>query len=646
MYKYLTIVISLLCLSCSASPKEEQKLIPRTLLFGNPSKTSPLLSPDGRQIAYLAPDRDHVLNVFIQEVNKPEEPARQVTHDMKRGIRSFFWQEDSHHILYMQDQGGDENWHLYQSSIGQGTTLDLTPYDGSRVDILDYLPSHPDELLLQINMRNKELFDVYRLNLTTHSLTLDTENPGDVYQWIADTNLQVRASQSYALDGSIIVRIRDDSRSSWQPFLTIAADDVTAEVVGFSPDGRSLYLLSGDNSDTNALHQIDIQTKERTILAHDKEYDISGILRHPTTHTIEAARVENDTQKWILLDPSIDQDFSTLRTYFHSDTFNIISRDRLDTQWVVALTSDRHPTHFYLYNRANHRPTLLFSAQPAIEAYPTVSMKPITFQARDGMLLHGYLTMPVSSTTPPPMILMVHGGPWARDTWGFNPFVQWLANRGYTILQVNFRGSTGYGKRYLNAGNKEWAGKMHLDLLDAKAWAIANHYADPTRIAIYGGSYGGYATLVALTFTPDEFCCGVDVVGPSNLITLFQSIPPYWAPMRTQFTQRVGDLETEKEKLIACSPLFKATSITKPLLIAQGANDPRVKQAESDQIVAAMRANKLTVDYLLFPDEGHGFARPQNRLRFIAAMEAFLSKQMGSPSEAPSEEESWVAFER
>ena len=647
MYKYLIFLISLISLSCSASQKEEQKLIPRALLFGNPSKTSPLLSPDSRQIAYLAPDKDNVLNVFVQEMSQPNQPPRQVTHDTKRGIRSFFWQEDSRHILYIQDQGGDENWHLYQTSIDQETTRDMTPYDGSRVDILSYQPSRPDELLLQMNRRNKDVFDVYRLSLETGALDLDTENPGDVYQWIADNEGHIRASQSYSPDGSLLVRTRDNNSSPWQSFITIASDDSTAEVVGFSEDGRSLSILSGEDEDTNTLYQIDLLTKKKTSIAHDDHFDISGVLVHPTTHKIEAAHIENETQKWILLDTSLERDFHTLRNHFHQDTFSIISRDRQDTHWIIAYHSDRHPVHFYLYDRSSHHLSLLFSAQPALEDYTMATMQPITYQARDGMTLHGYLTMPLQATnTRPPMILMVHGGPWARDSWGFNPFAQWLANRGFSVLQINFRGSTGYGKRYLNAGNKEWAGKMHQDLLDGKEWAISHHYADPSRIAIFGGSYGGYATLVALTFTPEAFTCGIDVVGPSNLITLLQSIPPYWSTVMSQFIQRVGDPQTEQEKLIACSPLFKASSITKPLLIAQGANDPRVKQAESDQIVSVMRSNKLAVDYLLFPDEGHGFARPQNRLRFIAAMEAFLAKHMGSLCEAPSDEESWVAFEK
>jgi dipeptidyl aminopeptidase/acylaminoacyl peptidase len=319
---------------------------------------------------------------------------------------------------------------------------------------------------------------------------------------------------------------------------------------------------------------------------------------------------------------------------------SVVSRNLDDTIWVVAYLMDNGPVYWYTYDRATKQATLLFSNQPALEQYTLAKMQPVSFPARDGMTLHGYLTVPVGVEPKNlPLVLSVHGGPWGRDVWGYQPHTQHLANRGYAVLQINFRGSTGYGKAFVNAGDHEWAGKMHTDLIDGKQWAIAQGIADPAKVAIMGGSYGGYATLVGLTFTPQEFVCGVDIVGPSNLLTLLATIPPYWAPLKTLFTKRVGDPDTQEEELKARSPLFLADRITKPLLIAQGANDPRVKQSESDQIVEAMRRNGQPVEYLVFPDEGHGFARPENRLKFSAAAEAFLAQYLGGRVEPPSDAE-------
>jgi dipeptidyl aminopeptidase/acylaminoacyl peptidase len=346
------------------------------------------------------------------------------------------------------------------------------------------------------------------------------------------------------------------------------------------------------------------------------------------------------------MDSTLNPDFQRLSQLSEKGTFKIIDRDLKDQYWIIASLSDQRPAHFYLYDRSNKKTDFLFSTQPELEQYDLSPMQPISFKARDGMKLFGYLTLPIDQEVHHlPTVLLVHGGPWVQDTWGLQPAVQWLANRGYAVLQINYRGSTGYGKEYLNAGNREWAGKMHTDLLDGKQWMIDQGYADPNRIAIYGGSYGGYATLVGLAFTPDEFCCGIDIVGPSNLVTLMETIPPYWAPLKTQMDRMVGslnDLEFLKER----SPLYRASQITKPLLIAQGAHDPRVKQSESDQIVAEMRKNQLPVEYLLFSDEGHGFARPQNRLKFFSAAEEFLAKYLGGRYQSASEEENWHSLQK
>jgi dipeptidyl aminopeptidase/acylaminoacyl peptidase len=619
-------------------------LIPRQFLFGNPEKTSATLSPDGTKLAYLAPDENNVLNVWVRDLQQAG-PDQQVTKDRKRGIRQFLWQFNNESILYIQDKDGDENWHLYQTHIGTQATKDLTPFEGVKVEIVDVNPRFPNEMLIQMNKRDPTLFDVYRLNLQTGQLQLDTENPGGVIQWIADHNSHIRASQSITADGSTLIRVRNHIASPWRDWLTMDPTEI-GEIVDFSADNHSLYLMTSLDANTSRLLEINIETGERKLIKEDPHYDLSDLLLHPTTHALEAIGLERECYDWIVLDLQLSADFNYLAQRFKCP-FKLASRDLANQNWIVASQSDQRPNHFYLYRRQSKALEFLFSTQPILERYQLSAMQPIRFQARDGMTLHGYLTLPHGQEARNlPTVMLVHGGPWARDSWGLQPMVQWLANRGYAVLQINFRGSTGYGKAYLNAGNREWASKMHNDLLDGKEWLIRQGYADPHKVAIVGGSYGGYATLVGLAFTPEAFCCGIDIVGPSNLITLLQTLPPYWKPLRAIMDIRVGKLETEEEFLKSRSPLFKADQIKKPLLIAQGANDPRVKQAESDQIVAAMRQKQLPVEYLLFADEGHGFARPENRLKFYAAAEAFLAKYLGGRHEPASAEENWESLKR
>lgn len=628
------------------SQSAEVPLIPRKLLFGNPEKTSPKLSPDGTKLAYLAPDAQNVLNVWLRDLKNPG-ADRQITSDPKRGVRSFRWQFDHDHILYVQDKDGDENWHLHQTHIGTRETKDLTPFDGAKVEILSYDHKFPNEILLLINKRNPELFDVYRLNLQTGKIELDTENPGGIFDWDVDHNNNIRIAGSYAPDGSTIFRVKDEGASSpWRDWLTIDPND-SATIVDFAPDNQSVYLVSNVNQNTTRLVKSSLTTPpEQTLIFEDPTFDISSAMFHPTTHVLEAVGIDRERFDWIALNDDVKADFDYLRAQ-NKGAFTVTDTDLSNQKWIVVFQSDQHPASYYLYQRKPKSLDFLFSTQPELDKYSLSPMQPVTYQARDGMKLYGYLTLPLGKNPKNlPTVLFVHGGPWTRDSWGLSPVAQWLANRGYAVFQINYRGSTGYGKSYLNAGNREWAGKMHTDLLDGKEWLVRQGYADPEKVAIYGGSYGGYATLVGLTFTPDEFCCGVDVVGPSNIITLLKTFPPYWMPLKAKSDLRIGKLETEEEFLKSRSPLFKADAIKKPLLIAQGANDPRVKQAESDQIVAAMREKKLPVDYLLFLDEGHGFSRPENRLKFNAATEAFFAKYLGGRHEAPLPEENWESLMR
>jgi dipeptidyl aminopeptidase/acylaminoacyl peptidase len=405
--------------------------------------------------------------------------------------------------------------------------------------------------------------------------------------------------------------------------------------VGFTADGRSAIVESSLASDTARVVERDIASGAEKVLASSPEVDAGEVLVHPRTHVVQAVSFAPGRARWTVVDRSVRADFEALERLYDGE-FTVVNRDARDTTWLVAYSADRGPTRYYAWDRAARKGTLLFNSQPRLEGLPLAEMKPVVIRSRDGLELNSYLTLPEG--VPPrklPMVLLVHGGPWSRDVWGFDAEVQWLANRGYAVLQVNYRGSTGYGKRFLSAGFRQWGLKMHDDLIDAVDWAVKQGIADAKRVAIYGGSYGGYAALAGLAFTPDVFACGVDIVGPSNLKTLIGSIPPYWKPIRSMFDVRMGNVDDPKDEALIrnASPLFKADKITRPLLIGQGANDPRVKQAESEQIVAAIEKNQGQATYVVYPDEGHGFARPENRIDFNARAEAFLAGCLGGRAE-------------
>ncbi|HEY7326551.1 MAG TPA: S9 family peptidase [Gemmataceae bacterium] len=617
-------VVSFAATLPAANPPD---LIPRDVLFGNPERTSPRLSPDGKMLTYLAPDKKNVLQVFVRTLGKDDD--RQLTRDKKRGIRIYFWSYDSKHVLYMQDTDGDENYHVYSVNLKSGLVRDLTPFQGVRADGVHLSPEHPNEMLIGLNANDPRKFDVYRVNLTSGSVELDTENPGTVTQWVADADFRIRAAVAATpRDGGNDLLIREAVDKAWKKQRHWSFEEEGGPV-GFSKDGKTLYLEGNHDANTSRLLALDLATGKEEVLAEDDTYDIGAVMVHPTRHSIQAVAFNRDKVEWKVLDKDIADDFKAL-AQVRSGQYSLASRDLADNTWLVSYSTDTDPGSYYIYDRPSRKAQKLFSVQPKLEGLSLSPMKPISFPSRDGLTIHGYLTTPVGvEARNLPMVLFVHGGPWGRDTWGFRPDVQWLANRGYAVLQVNFRGSTGYGKKFLNAGNREWAGKMHDDLLDAVEWAKNQGVADPKKIAIMGGSYGGYATLVGLTFSPDVFACGVDIVGPSNIASLLKTIPPYWGPMKAMFSKRVGDLEKEEEFLKSRSPLFRVDKIKSPLLIGQGANDPRVKQSESDQIVAALRKEGKPVEYVIYTDEGHGFARPENRMHFFALAEQFLAKHLG-----------------
>jgi dipeptidyl aminopeptidase/acylaminoacyl peptidase len=607
-------------------------LIPLQVLFGNPERVRPRISPDGTQLAWLAP-HDGVLNIWLAPVSAAGgvewDQARVVSDDAERGIRMFAWAHDGRHLLYLQDTGGDENWRLHDVDLHTMQRRDLTPFEGVQATVIAMERKYPTELLIGLNKDNAQLHDVYRLDLVTGELVRQVQNPGFI-SWLADSQLQVRAGLAPKPDGGMILHVRDDEAGEWRQLLDIAADDaLTTAPICFSEDGSSLLAVSSVGAQTGQLVRIDLVTGAQQVLAGDPEADVSDVRVHPDTREPQIVTLLKDRSEYVVLDPSVAADLAAIRDLHHGDPI-ISDADDADSTWLVSFTNDLGPVPFFAYDRASRTGRFLFEHQPALSEYGLAPMEPFSFTARDGRLIHGYATFPPGAgRSGLPAVLNVHGGPWARDSWGFHPEAQWLANRGYLCLQVNYRGSTGYGKAFINAGDREWGGRMQDDLTDAVAHAVSEGWADPARVAIYGGSYGGYAALAGAAFTPGVYRCAVDIVGPSNLKTLIETIPPYWAPMIATFHRRVGNPATDTDFLWSRSPLSRADQIRIPLLIVQGANDPRVKQAESEQIVAALQRAGIDHEYMLFPDEGHGFAKPENRLRFYGAAEGFLADHLG-----------------
>jgi dipeptidyl aminopeptidase/acylaminoacyl peptidase len=620
-------------------------VIERSKIFGNPDKAGAAISPDGSMIAYLAPV-DGVLNVWVGPADDPAS-AKPVTNDTDRGIRRYFWAWTGKQILYMQDKGGDENWRVYAVDLDSGDVKDLTPFENvqARIDNVSHL--YPEEILVGLNNRNPQLHDLYRINIATGESVLVQQNDEGYAGYITDDDYRVRFATAITPNGGSVV-FQKNEQGGWDQFMEIQPEDAMhTNPIGFDKTGRILYLIDSRGRDTSALVSHDLDSGEEKVIAVNSMADLSDAMVHPIEKTIEAVAFTYERKEWEVMDESVQADLEYLQTVADGD-LEVTSRTKDDGQWIVVYIMDSNPVSYYLYDRESKEARFLFTNRSELEDAPLVKMHPVTIDARDGMKLVSYYSLPIWSdedgdgrpAAPLPLVLMVHGGPWARDSWGPDPIHQWLANRGYAVMSVNFRGSTGFGKEFTNAGDLEWAGKMHDDLLDAVDWAVNEGIADADKVAIMGGSYGGYATLVGLTFTPDRFACGVDIVGPSNLITLLNSIPPYWAPVLNIFTTRVGDHRTEEGRafLTERSPLTKVEAIKKPLLIGQGANDPRVKQAEADQIVAAMKEKKIPVTYLLYPDEGHGFARPENNLSFWAVTEVFLAEHLGGKVEPIGED--------
>ena len=616
------------------------ELIARDALFGNPERANVQISPDGKYLSWVAAV-DGVLNVWVAPADNPSQ-ARAVTQDKARGIRSYFWSYHPDTLLYLRDSGGDEDFHLYAVDLKTGQAKDLTPFPKTTAQVAGVSPKHPGTILVGMNDRDAQWHDIYKVDLASGDRTLLEKNDAQIAGYIADADYTLKYAQRSRPDGGADV-LRRSANGAWEKFDDIPFEDVlTTSPGGLTLDGKTLYFTDSRGRNTAALFAIDVASGKRSLVLEDARADVGGTLADPATGKVQAVSVDYLRDEWKVVDPAIRADLEKLEAIGPGDV-SVNTRTLDDKTWIVAYSAAEAPLVYYRYDRGAGTLTKLFSARPKLEGKPLVPQWPVEIASRDNKTLVSYLTLPRSADAnndgkadaPVPLVLLVHGGPWARDSYGYGGYNQWLANRGYAVLSVNFRGSTGFGKDFTNAGNGEWAGKMHDDLIDAVQWAVKQGVTTQDQVAIMGGSYGGYATLAGLTFTPDAFACGVDIVGPSNLNTLLSTVPPYWASFFEQLAKRMGDPRTDagKKWLTERSPLTRADQIKKPLLIGQGANDPRVKQAESDQIVKAMQAKNIPVTYVLFPDEGHGFARPENNKAFNAVTEGFLAQCLGGRAE-------------
>jgi dipeptidyl aminopeptidase/acylaminoacyl peptidase len=610
-------------------------IIPRALLFGNPTRAAPQISPDGRRISFIAP-LDGVLNIWIAPADDLTN-AQPLTRDRKRGIQGHMWVQSDTHLIYFQDQDGNENHRLYVLPAAGGDVRDLTPFDNVQAQIISTSRRFPTEALVGLNHRDPHWHDVYRMDLVSGAMRLVQEH-NEFAGFVADDDLRLRLAVKSTPDGGFEHLVPDGA--GWKPLFHVGKDDaLTTHPAGFGPpDGTVLYMLDSRGRNTAAAVALDLASGAVKLLGEHPKVDVMALEINPISHLPEAYRTDYLAPEWTVIDPAVATDFRRLKELDLGD-FSLTDRTEDDRRWIVGFASDISPLSWQLYDRNSGKTTFLFAARPDLEGWPLAKLHPVVIPARDGLELVSYLTLPADIATdaagrpphPLPMVLLVHGGPWDRNFHGYNAHHQFLANRGYAVLSVNFRGSTGFGKAFVNAGDNEWAGRMHDDLLDAVDWAVKRGIARKDRVAIMGGSYGGYAALVGLTYTPEVFACGIDIFGPSNLETLLASTPPYWESFYETLCHRVGDPRNEAgcRLLRERSPLHLSNRIMRPLLISQGANDVRVTQAESDQLAEAMKRNGQQVIYLLYPDEGHGFVRPENRLSFMAIAEAFLAEHLG-----------------
>jgi dipeptidyl aminopeptidase/acylaminoacyl peptidase len=638
----ITLLVLLSVMVGTTGFAQELPLIPRKV-FDAPAEHDLLtVSPDGKSIAYTAPSSGGVANVWVEDLATHKK--RMVTRADHRGIDGYQWAYDSNHLLYQSDENGNEDYHLYSVDLISGAIRDLTPFLGVRAEQIILSPSRPDEVLVSMNLRDSKVFDIYRVNLQTGATVMDAQNPGDVIGWTADQNLVIRAATAFNDNLETVVRVRDSGKAPWRNLLKIPFEQAPFLgqvnggniIVGFSQDGKKLVIGSSKGSPTNRLVELDTATgKELRVLASDPQADLWQnfardfvLLRDPRDQHVQAAAFDYMKPEWRAVDPAVAADLKYLAA-LQAGVFLVSSQDMSGNKWAIWYFTDNGPTSFYIYDRAAHKADLLFQDRPQLAQYKLAEMRPMTIPAHDGFKLVSYLTLPPGAPVKGlPLILSVHGGPWARDEWGFEPLEQMLANRGYAVLQVNYRASI-INVPYMNAANEKIGTLTDDDLTDAVRWTIKEGIADPKRIAVMGGSFGGYSVLRALSLHPDLYACGVDVVGPADLATLMNSIPDYWKPVKKRWLRRIGDVTADKTLNEKLSPLYHAADIHVPLLIGHGQFDPRVKLAQSEKIVETIRKNGGKVTFVVYSDEGHGFVRPENNLDFDGRTEEFLHGCLG-----------------
>jgi dipeptidyl aminopeptidase/acylaminoacyl peptidase len=609
-------------------------LISREVLFGNPSRYQGRVSPDGNSMSFRAPV-DGVMNIWVGKIGDFDS-ATPVTQDSGRGIPLHFWSLDSRYVFFTQDKNGDENWHLYRIDLDSGDIKDLTPYAGVQASQMDQNAAFPGIVVVGMNDRDAKWHDVYKVDVATGQRSLIIQNDGFSY-FVLDNKLNARVAVKTAEDGASHVFIK--SFDEWNPWFEVSfADSSSFNILGFDQRNEGIYMIDTRERNTAALVYLPLGDTKPTSIASSDKVDVTNVLFHPRTHKPLAYVLNYIRPVWHAIDDALIDPIKQLNSQLSGGS-QVLAQTIDNSLWTVFTDQSNQSPIYKVFDTTTGELSDLFITQPEINNLPLSVMHGVVIPSRDNLDLVSYLSIPLEADPnqdgkaehASPLVLLVHGGPWGRDEFGFNPLAQWLTNRGYSVLQVNFRASTGFGKAFVNAGNKEWAGAMHNDLIDAKEWAIEQGITSNDQVAIMGGSYGGYATLTGLTVTPEAFQCGVDIVGPSNLTTLLDSIPPYWESFRQVFYHAIGDPNTEEglALLKARSPITHVNKIEKPLLIGQGANDPRVKQAESDQIVEAMKKRNIPVTYVLYSDEGHGFSKPENNLSFFAVAEAFLGTCLG-----------------
>ncbi|HKL72330.1 MAG TPA: S9 family peptidase [Marinilabiliaceae bacterium] len=627
----LVIVLTLLVGSCTNATKApmKAKLIPLEDFFKNPEKTRYQISPDGKYFSYMAPYENR-MNVFVQERGATD--VIRITSETDRDIAGYFW-PNNEQILYLKDNGGDENYKLYSVNIDGTNSICFTDFDGVRTQIIDELYEKEDEVIIGLNKRNPQVFDPYRLNLKTGEMEMLAENPGNIQGWMFDHYGKLRVAFAIVDGVNTSILYRETEKDEWKTVLTTSFKDEVSPYF-FTFDNKNVIGTSNLGRDKSAVVEFDIANgKELSVLYENDDYDVDGVYYSELRKVLTAASYTSWKNERHFFDDETKSLFDRLNKDLGEYEIGISANNKDETVFIIRTYSDRSLGAYYIYDKNSDSLEKIVEVSPWIDENEMASMIPVKYDARDGMTINGYLTLPKGYTMETaknlPVIVNPHGGPWARDEWGFSPEIQFLANRGYAVFQMNFRGSTGYGKAFWESSFKKWGREMQDDITDGTHWLIEQGIADPKRIAIYGGSYGGYATLMGLVKEPELYAAGVDYVGVSNMFTFMKTIPPYWEPLLAMMYEMVGDPKADSLMLREVSPVYQAEKITAPLFVVQGANDPRVNVDESDQMVAALKERGVDVEYLVKDNEGHGFRNEENRFEFYRAMEKFLSNQMG-----------------